>query len=87
MANVSQAAGLNGVSGAAALPQVATGAYAATFGDNGNLAVAGSNAVRRSVSKTGGSVSTVYSETSGLRTAYVGVEVDIPALDATRTGA
>ena len=86
MANISQAAGGNGVSGASALPQAATGAYGATFTDNGTRAVAGSNAVRRSVSKTGGAVSNVYSETSGLRVAYAGVEVDLPALDAVRTG-
>ena len=64
-----------------------TGAYGSTYADNGDLAVAGSNAVRRSVSKTGGAVSKVLSITSGFRTAYAGVEVDSPALDATRTGA
>ncbi len=87
MANVSQAAGNNGVSGSIAAPKYTSGAYAATFTDNGSLAVANSNAVRRAVSKTGGTVSTVYSETPGFRVAYAGVEVDIPALDATRTGA
>jgi hypothetical protein len=86
MANISQAAGGNGVSGTGA-PGAVTGAYGATYADNGNLAVAGSNAVRRSVSKTGGAVSEVLSITSGFRTAYVGVELDSPALDATRTGA
>jgi len=86
MANISQAAGGNGVSGTGA-PGAVTGAYGATYADNGDLAVAGSNAVRRSVSKTGGAVSKVLSITSGFRTAYVGVELDSPALDATRTGA
>jgi hypothetical protein len=86
MANISQAAGGNGVSGTGA-PGTPSGAYGATYSDNGNMAVTGSNAVRRSVSKTGGSVSSVKSVTSGLRTAYIGVECDIPALDATRTGA
>ena len=86
MANIAQAAGGNGVSGTGA-PGAVTGAYGATYADNGNLAVAGSNAVRRSVSKTGGAVSKVLSITSGFRTAYVGVELDSPALDATRTGA
>ena len=86
MANISQAAGGNGVSGTGA-PGAVTGAYGSTYPDNGNLAVAGSNAVRRSVSKTGGAVSSVLSITSGFRTAYAGVEVDSPALDATRTGA
>ena len=86
MANISQAAGGGGVSGTGA-PGAVTGAYEATYTDNGNLAVGGSNAVRRSVSKTGGGVSKVFSITSGLRTAYAGVEMDIPALDATRTGA
>ena len=86
MANIAQAAGGNGVSGTGA-PGAVTGAYGATYADNGDLAVAGSNAVRRSVSKTGGAVSKVLSITSGFRTAYAGVEVDSPALDATRTGA
>ena len=92
MANISQAAGGNGVSGTGA-PGAVTGAYGTTYADNGNLAVAGSNAVRRSVAKTqrgwGSAVnaSGVFSITSGLRTAYSGVEVDSPALDATRTGA
>ncbi len=87
MANISQPAGGGGVSGRGA-PGAVTGAYGSTYSDNGNLAVAGSNAVRRSVSQTSGSaVSKVFSITSGLRTAYAGVEVDSPALDATRTGA
>jgi hypothetical protein len=86
MANIAQVAGNNGVSGTGA-PGAVTGAYGSTYADNGDLAVAGSNAVRRSVSKTGGAVSKVLSITSGFRTAYVGVEVDSPALDATRTGA
>jgi len=87
MANISQAAGNNGVSGASAVDAAYTGALGATYGDNGTLAVANSNAVRRSVCQSGGSVSTVWSENAGFRTAYAGVEVDIPALDATRTGA
>ena len=86
MANIAQAAGGNGVSGTGA-PGAVTGAYDTAYTANGNLAVAGSNAVRRSVSKTGGAVSKVFSITSGFRTAYAGVEVDSPALDATRTGA
>jgi hypothetical protein len=86
MANISQPAGGGGVSGRGA-PGAVTGAYGATYTDNGNLAVAGSNAVRRSVSRTGNTVSKVFSITSGFRTAYAGVEVDSPALDATRTGA
>jgi hypothetical protein len=86
MANIAQAAGGNGVSGTGA-PGAVTGAYGSTYADNGDLAVAGSNAVRRSVSKTGGAVSKVLSITSGFRTAYAGVELDSPALDATRTGA
>ena len=86
MANISQAAGGGGVSGTGA-PGAVTGAYGSTYADNGDLAVAGSNAVRRSVSKTGGAVSKVLSITSGFRVAYAGVELDSPALDATRTGA
>lgn len=89
MANISQPAGGGGVSGDGAPGAVTPGtAYGSTYSDNGNLAVAGSNAVRRSVSQTSGSaVSKVFSITSGFRTAYAGVEVDSPALDATRTGA
>lgn len=88
MANIAQAAGNNGVSGSAAPSgYTALTALGATYNDNGNLEVGGSNAVRRSVCQSGGSVSTVWSETAGFRTAYVGVEVDLPALDATRTGA
>ena len=87
MANISQAAGGNGVSGTGA-PGTYTGAYGSTYTDNGNLAVTGSNAVRRSVARTNGTTdSKVFSVTSGFRTAYAGVEVDSPALDATRTGA
>ena len=87
MANISQPAGGNGVSGTGA-PGAVTGAYGSTYTDNGNLAVAGSNAVRRSVARTDGTTdSKVFSVTSGFRTAYAGVEVDSPALDATRTGA
>jgi len=48
MANISQAAGGNGVSGTGA-PGAVTGAYDTAYTANGNLAVAGSNAVRRSV--------------------------------------
>jgi len=88
MANISQAAGNNGVSGAAAPSGYTPGtALGAAYTDNGDLEVGGSNAVRRSVCQSGGSVSTVWSETAGFRTAHVDVEVDLPALDATRTGA
>jgi hypothetical protein len=87
MANISQAAGNNGVSGASAVDGAYTGALGATYGDADSLAVSNSNAVRRSVCQSGGTVSTVWSETAGFRTAYAGVEVDLPTLTATRTGA
>ena len=80
MANIAQAAGNNGVSGASAVDGAYTGTIGATYNDDGTLDVTGSNAVRRSVCKSGGTVSTVWSETAGFRTAYVGVEVDIPTL-------
>ena len=91
MANLSTAAGGNGVAGNVNFAtRTITGAYASTYADNGNLAVSDNHAVRRSVAKTrsgfGSAVnaSTVYSETQGFRTAYAGVEADSPALDAAR---
>jgi len=92
MANATSAAGNNGVAGSANFAtRTVTGAYGTTFADNGNLAVSDNHAVRRSVARTrkgyGSAVdaSKVFSETQGLRTAYSGVEADIPALDASRT--
>lgn len=92
MANLTTAAGDNGVAGNVNFAtRTITGAYGATYADNGNLAVSDNHAVRRSVSKTqqafGGTVnsSVVFSETQCLRTAYSGVEADSPALDASRT--
>ncbi len=87
MANLTTARGNGGAAGNASLPQAVTGAYATAYSDNGTLAVASNNAVRRSVArtKTGGDPSKVFSETAGLRTAYSGVEADSPALDASRT--
>ena len=90
MANLSTAAGGNGVAGNVNFAtRTVTGAYGSTYADNGNLAVSDNHAVRRSVSRTNGTAtaSGVFSETQCLRTAYVGVEADIPALDATRTAA
>jgi hypothetical protein len=93
MANPSQTAGNNGASGYNAPGVVAVVTpgtdLGTTFQDNGNLEVSGSNAVRRSVSKTDGSPwntndSKVFSITSGFRTAYENVECDLPALDAVR---
>ncbi len=88
MSNYTRLAGNNGVSGTGA-PGTVTGSYGAGYNENGDLAVTGGNAVRRSVSKTGGAVSKVFSITSGLRLAYYGatLEVDIPALDANRSNA
>ena len=65
MANPTSAAGGNGVSGA-------------TEGVSG-----GNTALRNSVAvtATGGSASTVYSETKNLRFAYHPVECDAPARD------
>lgn len=95
MANLSTAAGDNGVAGNVNFAtRTITGAYASTYSDNGNLAVSDNHAVRRSVARTqrrfGGSAvgaSNVFSETQCLRTAYSGVESDSPALDASRTAA
>ena len=68
MANLTVAAGQNGVAGTeASLPSAASGALGTTFSDNGNLAVAGNAAVRRCVAKTARgfgpavNASTVYS--------------------------
>jgi len=90
MANTASAAGGNGVSGTeSSLPSAVTGAYGTSYSDNGNLAVAGNAAVRRSVARTSRSAPTtaskVFSETQALRFAYSGVECDSPPLDATRT--
>ena len=91
MANLTTAAGDNGAAGTVDFAvRTVTGAYGTTYSDNGTLAVSDNHAVRRSVAKTrrgfGSAVnaSTVYSETQGFRTAYVGVEADSPALDAAR---
>ena len=88
MANLTAAAGGNGVAGTVNFAtRTVTGAYASTYADNGNLAVSDNHAVRRSVSRTHGTstASGVFSETQGFRTAYSGVEADSPALDASRT--
>ena len=90
MANLSVAAGDNGVAGNVNFAtRTRTGAYASTYSDNGNLAVSDNHAVRRSVSRTHGTAtaSGVFSETQCLRTSYSGVESDVPALDASRTAA
>jgi hypothetical protein len=90
MANLSVAAGGNGVAGVADFAaRTITGAYGTAYTDNGNLAVSDNHAVRRSVARTSKSAPTtaskVFSETQGLRFAYSGVESDSPALDASRT--
>ena len=90
MANLSVAAGDNGVAGVANFAtRTITGAYGTAYTDNGNLAVSDNHAVRRAVARTSKSAPTtaskVFSETQGLRTAYVGIEADSPALDASRT--
>jgi hypothetical protein len=88
MANLSVAAGGNGVAGNVNFAtRTITGAYGSTYTDNGNLAVSDNHAVRRSVARTHGTAtaSAVFSETQCLRTAYSGVEADSPALDASRT--
>ena len=90
MANPTVAAGGGGVAGNVNFAtRTVTGAYGSTYSDNGNLAVSDNHAVRRSVSRTNGTstASGVFSETQSLRFAYVGVEADSPALDATRTAA
>lgn len=90
MANATTNAGGNGVAGNANFAtRTITGAYGSTYSDNGNLAVSDNHAIRRSVARTSRSApstaSGVFSETQCLRTAYVGVEADFPALDASRT--
>ena len=92
MANLTTAAGNNGVAGTVNFAtRTVTGALGTTYADNGTLAVSDNHAVRRCVAKTqrgwGSSVnaSGVFSETQGFRTAYSGVEADSPALDASRT--
>ena len=90
MANLTTAAGDNGVAGTVNFAtRTITGALGTTYADNGNLAVSDNHAVRRSVSKTSwaGIASKVFSETQNLRYAYTGVESDSPALDASRTAA
>ena len=90
MANLTTAAGGGGAAGNVNFAtRTVTGAYASTYSDNGDLAVSDNHAVRRSVSRTNGTAtaSGVFSETQCLRTAYTGVEADIPALDASRTAA
>ena len=90
MANLTTAAGGGGAAGNVNFAtRTVTGAYGSTYIDNGNLAVSDNHAVRRSVSRTNGTstASGVFSETQSLRFAYVGVEADSPALDATRTAA
>lgn len=83
MANLSVAAGGQGVSGASAMPGTITGALGATYQDDGTLNVSNTNAIRRSVSRTNGTTdSAVFSETAGLRVAYAGVELDLPTLAA-----
>ena len=90
MANPTVAAGGGGVAGNVNFAtRTISGAYGSTYSDKGNLAVQDNHAVRRSVSRTNGTstASGVFSETQSLRTAYVGVEADSPALDASRTAA
>ena len=90
MANLTTAAGGGGVAGNVNFAtRTVTGTYGSTYSDNNDLAVSDNHAVRRSVSRTNGTAtaSGVFSETQCLRTAYAGVEADIPALDASRTAA
>jgi hypothetical protein len=98
MANLTTAAGGNGVAGNVvyfnstspfAAVRTVTGTYGSTYGDNNDLAVSDNHAVRRSVSRThgGATASGVFSETQCFRTAYAGVEADSPKLDASRTAA
>ena len=62
MANLTTAAGDNGVAGNVNFAtRTVTGAYASTYGDNGNLAVSDNHAVRRSVARTSRSAPTTAS--------------------------
>ena len=81
MANLSTAAGNNGVAGSynAAVARTVSGTYAGS-----NLSVSGTHAVRRSVVQTAAGVgSEVYSETQNHRFAYPVVEADAPAITRT----
>jgi len=80
MANLSTAAGNNGVAGTYdPATRTVTGAYSTS-----NLSVSGTHAVRQSVVQTAaGAASDVYSETQNLRYAYSGVESDAPAITRT----
>ena len=88
MANLTSPAGGNGVAGNDALPAaVVTGSLA--VGDKTDTTSGNTNAIRHSVAKTqrgfGSAVaaSEVFSESTGFRTAYSGVEADSPAITRT----
>ena len=90
MANPTVAAGDNGVAGTCTPVELQTQIDAITGSlSGGDLSSTETTAIRGSVAKTSkgyGSavaISNVYSVTQGLRTAYSGVEADIPAVTRT----
>ena len=95
MANLTVAAGDNGVAGTLADGLGADyGAMSGTLAAGDKEAVGLDEAIRHSVARTqggtfsgatnsGGNRSEVFSVTQGLRFAYTGVEADTPAIDRT----
>ena len=95
MANLTVAAGDNGVAGTLADGLGADyGAMSGTLAAGNKEAVAFDEAIRHSVARTQGGTfeggtdsngnrSEVFSVTQGLRFAYTGVEADTPAIDRT----
>ena len=88
MANLTVAAGDNGVAGSCTPTELITQIDAITGSvSGGNLSSSETTAIRSSVARTAfsGGPSNVYSVTQGLRFAYAGVEADAAPQAITRT--
>ena len=88
MANLTVAAGDNGVAGSCTPAELITQIDAITGSvAGGNLSSTETTAIRSSVARTAfsGGLSNVYSVTQGLRFAYAGVEADAAPQAITRT--
>ena len=88
MANLTVAAGDNGVAGSCTPAELITQIDAITGSvSGGDLSSTETTAVRSSVARTAfsGGASNVYSVTQGLRYAYAGVEADAAPQAITRT--
>tara|TARA_S200002703_G_scaffold41929_1_gene36347 strand:- start:9016 stop:9309 length:294 start_codon:yes stop_codon:yes gene_type:complete len=96
MANATTAAGDNGAAGTQAAPGLVSthGGVTGTLASGNKEAEGTDEAMRHSVARTqggsyngatnsGGNASEVYSMNQGFRTAYSGVEADVPAIDRT----